>query len=113
MPDRRRGGRARVACLRKIPQSPARRDCPLAMPHMPKSIHRHHALRSSGLLGSPLRNLVFGVSFTLVVIMLATIAYWLAGWPFGDAVYMVIVTVYSVGYGEVRPAATPLLRGIT
>ncbi len=26
---------------------------------------------------------------------------------------MVIVTVYTVGYGEVRPIDTPLLRGIT
>ena len=44
---------------------------------------------------------------------LATLGYWLAGWPLGDAFYMVIVTVYTVGYGEVHPVDTPLLRGIT
>jgi len=66
-----------------------------------------------GLLASPVRNLFFGVCFVLAVIALATGAYWLAGWPIGDAVYMVIVTVYTVGYGEVHPVDTPLLRGIT
>jgi voltage-gated potassium channel Kch len=65
------------------------------------------------LLASPVRNLFFGVCFVLAVIALATGAYWLAGWPIGDAVYMVVVTVYTVGYGEVRPVDTPLLRGIT
>src|SRR6185312_13562005 len=43
----------------------------------------------------------------------ATIGYWLAGWPIGDAFYMVIVTVYTVGYSEIRAVNTPLLRGIT
>jgi voltage-gated potassium channel Kch len=59
------------------------------------------------------RNLVVGVGFVLAVVMLATTAYRLAGWPIGDAFYMVIVTVYTVGYGEVHPVDTPLLRGIT
>lgn len=66
-----------------------------------------------GLLGSPFRNLALGVGFTLVVGLAATIAYHLAGWPWSDAVYMVVVTVYTVGYGEVHPVESPLLRGIT
>jgi voltage-gated potassium channel len=66
-----------------------------------------------GLLGSPVRNLVVGICFVLVVVVLATIGYWLAGWSLGDAFYMVIVTVYTVGYGEVHAIDTPLLRGIT
>ena len=44
----------------------------------------------------------------LVVIALATLAYWLAGWSLGDAFYMVIFTVYTVGYGEVHPIDTPV-----
>ena len=75
--------------------------------------HRSHAFRPVGMFGSPLRNLALGISFMLVVIVLATVAYWLAGWSLGDAAYMVIMTVYTVGYGEVRPTDTPLLRGIT
>ncbi len=58
----------------------------------------------------PVRNLVVGISFVLVVVALATLGYWLAGWPLGDAFYMVVVTVYTVGYGEVHPVDTPLLR---
>jgi voltage-gated potassium channel len=68
---------------------------------------------TSGLLASPVRNLVYGVCFLLVVIALATLAYWLAGWTVGDAFYMVIFTVYTVGYGEVHPITGPLLRSIT
>ena len=67
----------------------------------------------TGLLGSPVRNLLFGVCFVLAVMLLSTGAYWLAGWPPGDAFYMVVMTVYTVGYGEVHPVDTPLLRAIT
>ena len=35
------------------------------------------------------------------------LAYMKAGWSFRDAIYMVIVTVYTVGYSEVRPINTP------
>ena len=71
------------------------------------------ASASAGLLSSPVRNLVFGVLYMLVVMILAVIAYVAAGWRFGDALYMVIITVYTVGYGETMPVDTPLLRGIT
>jgi voltage-gated potassium channel len=68
---------------------------------------------SSRLLGSPLRNLAFGILYMLVVMALAVVAYVAAGWHFGDAMYMVIITVYTVGYGETMPVDTPLLRTIT
>jgi voltage-gated potassium channel len=71
------------------------------------------ARTSDGLLGSPVRNLVFGVLYMLMVMALAVVSYVLAGWRFGDALYMVIITVYTVGYGETMPVDTPLLRGIT
>jgi voltage-gated potassium channel Kch len=65
------------------------------------------------LLASPLRNLVAGVMFMLIVAVSATASYVALGWSLGDALYMVVLTVYSVGYGEVAPVDTPLLRTIT
>ncbi len=64
-------------------------------------------------MGSPLRNLILGVFYMLVVMTGAVIAYVSVGWSFSDAFYMVIVTVYTVGYNEVQPVVTPLVRGIT
>jgi voltage-gated potassium channel len=67
----------------------------------------------NGLLASPLRNLVGGLIYMTVVMAAATLAYVVVGWNLGDAVYMVVLTVYTVGYDEVRPINTPELRGIT
>lgn len=66
-----------------------------------------------GLAESPLRNLSWVVAFVATVVVLATLAYMHAGWSFGDAIYMVLLTVYTVGYGEVRPIDTPYLHGVT
>ncbi len=74
---------------------------------------RPHSNVATGLLGSPTRNLGMGVGFVLIVMALSVASYVAAGWNLGDAVYMVVMTVYTVGYGEVRPVDTPLLRGIT
>ncbi len=67
----------------------------------------------NNLLASPLRNLLVGVIYMLVVMSLATTAYMSAGWSLADAAYMTVLTVYSVGYDEVRRIDTPLLRAIT
>jgi voltage-gated potassium channel Kch len=71
------------------------------------------ASTSDTLFGSPLRNLGFGVLYMLVVMVAGVISYMMAGWPLGDAVYMVVITVYTVGYGETIPIDTTLLRSIT
>lgn len=64
-------------------------------------------------LSSPFRNLLAGTIFMLVIMLAATLAYVADGWSFGDAAYMVVLTVYTVGYDEVRPIDTPMLRAIT
>ena len=64
-------------------------------------------------LASPLRNLVAGLIFMLVVMVASTIAYVAQGWSWSDAAYMVVLTVYTVGYDEVRPIDTAALRAIT
>jgi len=63
--------------------------------------------------GTPTQHLVAVIAFMVVVVLAATFAYMLAGWSFGDAIYMVLLTVYTVGYGEVRPINTPYLHGVT
>jgi len=65
------------------------------------------------LLNSPIRNLLGGVVFVLTVSSLAVIGYTSQGWSLGDAVYMVVLTVFTVGYDEVEPVTTGPLRAIT
>ena len=66
-----------------------------------------------GIFGSPRRNLISIIVFMLVVMAIATVAYMVAGWSFSDAIYMVVLTVYTVGYGEVHPINTPYLHALT
>ena len=65
------------------------------------------------LLSRPLRNLVYAVAFVLLVAGLSTAAYRHAGWSLSDAVYMVTLTIFTVGYGEVRPVDTTYLHAVT
>jgi voltage-gated potassium channel len=68
----------------------------------------------TGLLDSPSRNLTIGVAYILTVMVLAVTAYMtVGGWSFRDALYMVITTIYTVGYEEVRPIDTLALYIIT
>jgi Trk K+ transport system NAD-binding subunit len=59
------------------------------------------------------RNLILGVAFVLIVASFAVLGYMHNGWSFADALYMVVLTVFTVGYGEVHPIDTPELRSIT
>ncbi|MGB6222313.1 potassium channel family protein [Haloferula sp.] len=54
-------------------------------------------------MSRPLRNLVAGLCALALVFLAGVSGYVIAGWPLLDAIYMVILTVFSVGYGEVRP----------
>lgn len=74
---------------------------------------RHIFSDAQSVLGSPTRNLVSILGFVGVVALLATIAYMAAGWSFEDAIYMVVLTIYTVGYGEVHPIDTPFLHTVT
>ena len=44
---------------------------------------------------------------------LGVVGYVIAGWSLLDAVYMVVITIYGVGYGEVRPIDDPALKLFT
>lgn len=65
------------------------------------------------LLASPFRNLTVSVCILVTISAVATLAYVANGWSLSDAFYMVIITVFSVGYSEVEPVDTPPLRAIT
>ncbi|WP_232475918.1 potassium channel family protein [Flavisphingomonas formosensis] len=70
-------------------------------------------LSAERVLQSPVRNLASIILFVSIVMAIATTAYMAAGWPFLDALYMVMLTIYTVGYGEVRPIDTPYLHVVT
>jgi voltage-gated potassium channel len=57
--------------------------------------------------------IVTGVVFFLLTIIFAVAGYTLLGWDLLDAFYMVIITIFGVGYGEVRPLDTPNERIFT
>ena len=65
------------------------------------------------LLGSPLRNLATILVFLATVSLMATLAYMAAGWSALDAFYMVMLTIYTVGFTEVHPINTPYLHAVT
>jgi Trk K+ transport system NAD-binding subunit len=62
---------------------------------------------------SPAHNLINGVVYVLLIIVLGTTGYVAAGWNLADAFYMVIITIFSVGYDEVHPVASAGLRALT
>ncbi|MDE2562617.1 MAG: NAD-binding protein [Sphingomonadales bacterium] len=68
---------------------------------------------ATDVFGSPERNVAIAASFVLLVSFVAVIAYMIAGWNLSDALYMVVLTIFTVGYGEVRPIDTGTLRLIT
>lgn len=65
------------------------------------------------LVARPFRNLAISVVFVLLVGLFAIAGYLGAGWSFDDAIYMVTLTIFTVGYGEVRPIDTDYLHLIT
>jgi voltage-gated potassium channel len=65
------------------------------------------------LFRPPLRNLTFAVIYMVVVSVAATAGYMHVGWSFSDALYFVVLTIFTVGYDEVRPIETPEMRDLT
>jgi voltage-gated potassium channel len=59
------------------------------------------------------RQVLVAIGLFAAVVATATVAYWLEGWNVSDAFYMVIITVFGVGFGEVQPIDTPAERATT
>lgn len=64
-------------------------------------------------LKSPFHRIRTGALFFFITILVAVIGYILAGWTLLDAIYMVVITIFGVGYGEVNPLETTSLRVFT
>ena len=54
-----------------------------------------------------------GLSVFGVICIVGTAVYVYAGWGWLDAIYMVTITIFGVGYGEVRPIEEPWLKLFT
>ncbi|MCB1210002.1 MAG: NAD-binding protein [Verrucomicrobiales bacterium] len=67
----------------------------------------------SKTLSRPQANLLYAAAFVAAVMVVFTLGYRFAGWSWGDAIYMVIITAFSVGFGEVMPVTDPWLRAWT
>ncbi|MBW4541892.1 MAG: potassium channel protein [Myxacorys chilensis ATA2-1-KO14] len=62
---------------------------------------------------APLKRILTGALFLIATVIIAVTGYRLAGWSLLDALYMVVITTFGVGYGEVRPIDTPALKIFT
>ncbi len=60
-------------------------------------------------MSTPFRKIIVGAAFIGVTCVIAVGGYVFAGWGWLEAVYMVVITVFGVGYGEVRPIEDPRL----
>ncbi len=60
-----------------------------------------------------MRKIVAGVVVLVAVCVVGAIGYVVAGWSVTDGIYMVVITIFGVGYGEVRPVETWQLRTLT
>jgi voltage-gated potassium channel len=73
-------------------------------------INRAIEAAAGNALGSPLTNLARALVFVGAIFVLAVVGFVGAGWSLADATYMVTLTIFSVGYDEVRPIDTTWLR---
>jgi voltage-gated potassium channel len=62
---------------------------------------------------SSLKRILIGAFFFGATLIGAVTGYVIAGWSVLDAMYMVVITTFGVGYGEVRPVDTPALKVFT
>lgn len=69
-------------------------------------------LRASAL-STPVRKIFTGLALFLTVCVVAVIGYVASGWQLDDSIYMVIITIFGVGYGEVQPVESPAERALT
>lgn len=60
-----------------------------------------------------IRRTLLGFGFFLLTFVSAVSGYVFAGWTLLDAIYMVVITIFGVGFGEVIPLDSPALKIFT
>jgi voltage-gated potassium channel len=53
------------------------------------------------------KRILIGTVFFVLTNIIGIIGYQLFGWTLLDSIYMVVITIFGVGYGEVQPLETP------
>lgn len=61
-------------------------------------------------ISQPKANLLYAAAYVGVVLAVFAVGYHVAGWSWSDSIYMVFITAFSVGFGEVVPVTDPWLR---
>lgn len=59
------------------------------------------------------RKVILGAAVLATSVVVGVTGYCLAGWPILESVYMVVITLFGIGYGEVEPVDSPGLRLFT
>ena len=52
------------------------------------------------------RRILIGTAFFVLTVIIAVVGYIFFGWTILDSIYMVVITIFGVGYGEVKPLET-------
>ena len=81
----------------------------MASDHHRRDFLHEHLLRRR----TPVQRVATGLLLFLGVLVVGEIGYMAAGWSPGDSIYMVVITIFGVGYGEVQPVSTGALRVLT
>jgi len=77
-----------------------------------KNCTQQYRNRRDRTMQSSIKRMIIGAGFLTLTFIIAVAGYMLAGWPLLDSLYMVIITIFGVGYGEMGPM-TPTLRVFT
>ncbi len=62
---------------------------------------------------SSFQRIITGLSIFALTVVAAVTGYVIAGWTLLDAIYMVVITIFGVGYGEVQPLQSVPLKVFT
>ena len=55
----------------------------------------------------PFQRIITGTVFFVTTLVVAVVGYTMFGWTLLNSVYMVVITIFGVGYGEVEPLESP------